>query len=431
MASGDADKPEDAGRAERRLQLLLTVSGELVAAQTNEDVARILIESGIAAVGASYGGLWLLESDSHLKLLGVSQLPRGSIDRWTTVPVELDAPLPQAVRDGQPIFLDSLALYEQQFPASFTRIRETLSSADLAYAILPVTANGTPIGGIAITYERAGVLDANERAFLTILAGQCGAALARIRVAAELARAYREEQQAHQLALQATHAREEILSVVSHDLRNPLGTILMGAATLLQLADPDDAKSQRVHVVAERIHRQSERMARLIEDLVDYAGIQAGKLAIVRTPCSPDAIIARAAELLGPLATERAIAFEAKTTPGLPPLPCDFDRAVQVLSNLLGNAVKVTTRRGQITIGTRDEAGETVFFVSDTGPGIDADERPRIFERYWRSKQSTYKGAGLGLAIAKAIVDAHEGRIWAESPHGVGITFCFTLAPKL
>jgi signal transduction histidine kinase len=430
MPGDEAQKPEHAGRAERRMQLLLTVSGELVAAQSHDDVVRILIERGLAAVGASHGALWLLESQRCLKLLGTSTIPRGSIDQWTTVPLDLDAPLPKAVRDSEPIFIDSLAMFEQQFPASFLRIRETIPSPDPAYANLPVIGNGRPVGGMAVTYERAEELDANERAFLTILASQCGSALARIQVASELARAYREEQQAHQLALEATRAREEILSVVSHDLRNPLGTILMGAAALLQNSDPDDAKLQRVRVVAERIHRQSERMARLIEDLVDFAGIQAGKLTIECAPCAPEAIISYAAELFAPIASERLLVFEALAAPGLPRLACDFERAVQVLSNLIGNAIKVTPRNGTIAIGARDERGETVFFVRDTGPGIDADELPLIFERYWRSKKTTYKGAGLGLSIAKGIVDAHEGRIWAERSSEPGIAFCFTLTPK-
>ena len=113
----------------------------------------------------------------------------------------------------------------------------------------------------------------------------------------------------------------------------------------------------------------------------------------------------------------------------LPVIDIDPDRAVQVLSNLLANALKVTTKGGRVTIGATDGI-EVVFFVRDSGPGIEAAELPRLFERYWRSKKATYKGAGLGLSIARGIVEAHEGRIWAESQVGVGATFFFTLTPR-
>jgi len=207
---------------------------------------------------------------------------------------------------------------------------------------------------------------------------------------------------------------------VSHDLRNPLGTILMGAQTLLlQLDDP-----ARTRITAQRIHRQAERMARLIEDLVDFAAIQAGKITLDRRPHAPDAIVRAAAELFAPLAAEREVRFDVRTMPDQPPVTCDAERAAQVLSNLLSNALKVTPRSGTITLGVEPNG---VFYVRDTGPGIDADELPRLFERYWRSKHSTYKGAGLGLSIAKGIVDAHGGTIWVTSAPGAGSTFRFTL----
>jgi signal transduction histidine kinase len=102
---------------------------------------------------------------------------------------------------------------------------------------------------------------------------------------------------------------------------------------------------------------------------------------------------------------------------------------VQVLSNLVSNALKVTPKGGAIAIGAEPRDREVVFYVKDTGPGIDAAELPCLFERYWRGKQSQYKGAGLGLSIARGIVDAHGGRIWAESQVGTGSTFYFSLDP--
>jgi signal transduction histidine kinase len=237
----------------------------------------------------------------------------------------------------------------------------------------------------------------------------------------ELARAYREEREAHFEAEEAARAREEILSVVSHDLRNPLGAIMMGATTLL-VGDPPP----RVRTSAERIQRQAERMARLIEDLVDFAGIQAGKLALERGHHPPEAILTTTSDIFGPIAQERGLKLETRVTPGLPAVACDSDRAVQVLSNLVSNALKVTPKGGAIAIGAEPKGDRIVFYVRDTGPGIAPDELPNLFERYWRGKHS-YKGTGLGLSIARGIVDAHGGRIWAESSVGAGSTFYFSL----
>jgi signal transduction histidine kinase len=276
-------------------------------------------------------------------------------------------------------------------------------------------------GALAVTYDRANAVGASDRTFLRIMARQCALALRRIDLSAA-------ERTSRFEAEEATRAREEILSVVSHDLRNPLGTILMGVTTLQQLVDERDPKSDRIRTIADRIQRQSERMARLIEDLVDFAGIQAGKLSIERRPTSPESIITTTAELFGSIAQERGIGFSVDVPP-LPMIEVDPDRAVQVLSNLLANALKVTTKGGRVAIGAMD-GNEVVFFVRDSGPGIDADELPRLFERYWRSKKATYKGAGLGLSIARGIVEAHDGRIWAESQVGVGATFFFTLTPR-
>jgi signal transduction histidine kinase len=416
-------------RAERRMELLLAVTGELAGARTHQDIARIAVEKGFDAVGASYGGIWLVDAGAReLRLLEVSPLPRGDIGRWAVVPLDIDAPLPQAARTGEPVFLESLGEFEARFPASFARIRETISSANPAYAHLPLFGKGVPIGAFAVTYERAEDLDVNERTFLSILAHQCGLAIARVQSEQELERAYREEQAAHLEAKAATRAREEILSVVSHDLRNPLGTILIGAQTLMQLRD---AKDPQVAVIASRILRQSERMARLIEDLVDFAGIQAGQLTIDRKQCAPEAIVAQAAEQFAPVGHERGLIFEIQTAPDLPDIEADCDRGVQVFASLLSNSVRATPRNGRIAIGATLEDTEVVFFVRDTGPGIAPDELPSLFERYWRSEQPSYKGAGLGLSIARGIVEAHAGRIWADSQLGAGSTFWFTLAPRL
>ncbi|MEO8705905.1 MAG: ATP-binding protein [Kofleriaceae bacterium] len=383
-----------------QMERLLEVTVELAAAESEAAVGQIVVERGL-------GRLWLVDPTTRtLGLLGASR----PAERWQTMPIELDAPLAEVARSGVPMFL-ARAEYEARYPAAFARMRDTLTSPDPGYANLPVLAGGQPVGALAVTYEHSAELDAAERTFLAILANQCGQALGRIR------------------ATEATQAREEILSVVSHDLRNPLGTILMGASTLLQIAEGDDVRSQKICAIAERVQRQSERMARMIDTLVDFGGLQANKLAIATSPTTIEAIVTRAAALFGPMARERGLAFEAASEPTLPSVTCDGERIVQVLMSLCGNALKVTPKQGRIAIGARLVAGEVVLSVTHSGPGIAADELPLVFAGYWRSKHASYRGNGLGVAIAKGIIDLHGGRIWVESEPDRGSAFLFTVGP--
>jgi signal transduction histidine kinase len=297
-----------------------------------------------------------------------------------------------------------------------------------ALAFVPLVQQHRLIGKFMLYRNGARPFTPRELQLASTVAVHVGQAVERSRHERELARLYREERAAHLEAEEATRAREEILSVVSHDLRNPLGAIMMGATALLSI-DTGGEKAHRVRSISERIHRQAVRMQRLIEDLVDFAGIQAGRLAITRGPHAPSEIVAAANDIFGPLAQERGLKFQTNVGTDLPVIQCDPDRAVQVISNLVSNALKVTPAGGEIAIGARPDAREVVFFVSDTGPGIEPEELPNLFERYWRGKTGSYKGAGLGLSIARGIVDAHGGRIWAESQPGVGSTFYFSLSP--
>ncbi|MDQ3369773.1 MAG: ATP-binding protein [Myxococcota bacterium] len=406
---------------EHRLELLLEVATRIAAATTLDEVSRSVIDTGVAALGASGAGLWLLDRDGDvLRLLGASP-PELAADRWATVPLASELPLAQVVRTNQPVVIDSLADYRARYPASFERIRDTVTSPEVTYALVPVAADDALLGALAVTYDRAGAVDAADRTYLRLLARQCGLALARIRLADA-------ERLARIQAEQATAAHDEILAVVSHDLRNPLGTILMGSSTLLGVfTAADDPKQARLRAIVERIQRQSERMARLIDDLVDFSSIHAGPLALERQAQRPEAVIDGARERFGPIAVERGIELAIDVAPNLPAVELDHDRAVQALSSLIGNALKVTTKGGRIEVGATDAAGEVVFYVRDAGPGIEPSELPRIFERSWRSTRSAYRGAALGFTIARGIVDAHGGRIWADSHVGSGAAFYFTL----
>jgi signal transduction histidine kinase len=226
----------------------------------------------------------------------------------------------------------------------------------------------------------------------------------------------------------SVRAGEDMLASVTHDLRNPLGTIVMGATALLQTDAGGDARLARVKSIAERVQRQAERMTQQIANLGDFAAIQGGRLAIRRASQLPSTIVTAAADLAGPLVKERGVGFEARSEPELAAIDCDGDRVVQVLTNLVGNAVRVTARGGMIELGARRDGERVVFFVRDTGPGLAADELARLFSPPWRIQQAGYKGTGLGFAIARGIVDAHGGQIWADSAVGAGMTVAFWIS---
>jgi signal transduction histidine kinase len=155
--------------------------------------------------------------------------------------------------------------------------------------------------------------------------------------------------------------------------------------------------------------------------------MESGQLWLDPRPESVSGLIADTIEMLRPLAAGSSIRVESHVVPDLPPVLADATRINQVLSNLVGNAVKFTPRNGLITVSAERVDGEIRFAVIDTGPGIPAEQLPHIFGRFWQAKASDRRGIGLGLAIAKGIVEAHKGRIWVESSVGLGSTFYFTL----
>lgn len=224
-------------------------------------------------------------------------------------------------------------------------------------------------------------------------------------------------------AQEAVHAREEVLKVVSHDLRNPLNTIAMCASFMLDAPMPENERAKHLGI----IRRAVDRMNRLIQDLLDVARLEARRLSINPVALSVDAVLAEAEETLRPLAAERSLTLKVESPPERPRITADSGRVLQVLSNLVGNAIKFTPAHGQITIRAERVERAVVFSVSDTGAGIPPAQLDRIFGRFWQGDPNDRRGIGLGLAISKGIVEAHNGRIWVESKVDVGTTFYFTI----
>ena len=233
----------------------------------------------------------------------------------------------------------------------------------------------------------------------------------------------REIQAAQEALRQAIRARDEVVAVVSHDLRNPMGTIAAAAGMLLDIELPPEKERENLEIIV----RATERMNRLIRDLLDVARIEGGGLFVEPETVVVGPLVDEAVDLLRPLARDRGVELSQDVEDGLPAVHADRDRVLQVLSNLVGNALKFTDH-GAIRIAARcGEGGGVEFSVSDEGEGIPPEALGHIFDRFWQQNRSDRQGAGLGLAIVRGIVEAHGGRVWVESRLGEGTTFFFGL----
>ncbi|HYO51521.1 ATP-binding protein [Archangium sp.] len=236
-----------------------------------------------------------------------------------------------------------------------------------------------------------------------------------------------ENARSYQAARRATQARDEVLGIVAHDLRSPLSAIVLGTQMLQRWlrARSGAADDGPALEVLGKIVSSAGRMNRLIDDLLDVARMEAGQLSISLAPQPTEALLREAREAARP--QDGAVHLELEVTGALPPVLADRDRLLQVFSNLLGNALKFTPPGGRVSVGAREEGSHVCFFVRDTGPGLGPEALAHIFDRFWQGARGDRRGAGLGLSIARGIVEAHGGKMRVESEPGRGSTFLYTV----
>jgi two-component system, sensor histidine kinase and response regulator len=223
-----------------------------------------------------------------------------------------------------------------------------------------------------------------------------------------------------QKAEAATRVRDDVLATVSHDLKNPLGTIFTSSTLLLDMEMSPDAVRRQLEI----IRRTAQRMDRLIQDLLDVSRLEAGHFSLELQAESAGSLMAEAHELLASMAQAKDIGVTMRVSHDDVLVNADRNRVLQVFSNLIGNAVKFTEEGGRITLAAGVDGDYMRFSVIDTGTGISAEDLPHIFDRFWHGAEGG--GSGLGLAIARGIVEEHGGSITATSS-GAGSTFSFTL----
>jgi PAS domain S-box-containing protein len=405
-------------RVERE-QRFLAAAGALLAESidyetTLQQVARLAVPDL-----ADSCVVYLRTGDGRVEVAAIehvdAQMAELERELLTRYPVQLEAPagVGHVIRTGQSELVREVSAELLGALARDENHRRLLQRLDSRSSLcVPLRARGEVLGAISLIMveQSRRRLGPEDLALAQELARRAALAI-------DNARLYRSAQEARR-------ARDELMGVVAHDLRNPLNTILVTASALsrkLKAEPPGSSGHMLVAGITDAVHR----MNRLVEDLLILTRMESGRLSVEPCDVSPERLVAEAIELTRPLAERHQLL--TVLPPGLPPVYADRDRVLQIFSNLLGNALKFTPSGGRIEVGAERSGHQVCFWVRDTGQGIPPEHQIHIFNRFWQADQRDMRGAGLGLAICKGLVEAHGGRIWVESTPGAGSTFRFTL----
>ncbi|MEI7892320.1 MAG: ATP-binding protein [Myxococcales bacterium] len=423
----------DAEDAQKRLELLVELSSALASSldfsETITRVARLVVREF-----TTWCGVDLLDRDGTIRPLAsahadpeqapfaselrhrILQSPNrdafllrtGEVHAGTTHPGRLSA-----VLGGEPQVLA---------PEFFTKLRGVLADpiAD------PLFDRLTPTSGVSVAMRARGktlglitFLRADTQVFSPLDITLAKQIAERGGMAIDNARLYEDAQR-------AVRARDELIANVSHELRNPLNGITLGAR-VIQRARLDLSTADTIRDEAGEILNAAARMSRLLKDLLDMARMEGGQIGLSLAVLSSAKLADQALRLVRSEAQAKWIRLVRDVSDGLAEARCDEHRILQVLINLLGNAIKFTPEGGTVTLRLEPRHQDLLFCIGDTGPGLGAEAMEHVFDRFWQAASATGEGTGLGLFIAKGIVEAHGGHIWVESVIGLGSRFCFTL----
>jgi signal transduction histidine kinase len=293
-------------------------------------------------------------------------------------------------------------------------------NSEEAVLMVPLRWDDRDSGGLAVLRQNGPVFGDSDRELVSALGRQMALLI-------KNAHLYELERQNVLRLQELEQLKSDFLSVVSHELRTPLTSIK--ASTILMLSRPPDEVNETVGTLLRNVDRNTDRLNSLVNDLLDMAKLQNGRLKLSIQTISPVDIVQDVVSSIRPLTDRKGQKLLVDSPPTLPPIIGDRRRIEQILTNLLSNANRYTEPEGEINVKVKFEQGQLLVSVRDNGPGIDVKEQELIFERFYRARQNQGSkiGTGLGLSIAKSLVELHGGRIWVESEPGQGSTFYFTL----
>lgn len=402
----------EVNRSVTRATMLLEVTTALSEAISVDEVTAVVLGKGMAVVEAARGILVLVEGDG-VRVLGARGLSPALEAQLSTMTRDSDVPVVNALRQGEMIFIESPEEFREKFAGlnkAFTELADMQT-----YLATPLVHAGETVGSLALHFKEAAAVGASDRTFTLLLAQAAATALHR-------ARSYDEELDKRRRAELLAQAREDVLGVVAHDLRNPLNLILMTTELLVDEELPVVRRKEMLGIAM----RAAKQMNRLIDDLLDHVRLQAGKLSLDFEDVSVESIMKQAEETFGPLAVRRHLRFETAAQDGVL-VRADPTRVSQIVGNLVGNAIKFTPEQGSVKLLAKPQESQVVFQITDDGPGIPPDNMSHLFDNFWQARKDDRRGVGLGLAIVKELVEAHGGKIWVDSKVDQGSTFSFSL----
>jgi PAS domain S-box-containing protein len=408
-------------KSETRQKLLITAGWVLAASLDVESTMATIAELPVPLLG-DWSLLEILTPEGHLRRAAAAHMDPLRHDESSALvsrvsePLEADLPPASAGRVARETAAQRVTDVASWLSANF-RDRSSCDRAESlgasAVLIVPLRAGSRAIGALHLVRTTPGATHTiDEVQVADQFAGLAALALENARLYQESRRAVRE--------------RDDMLAIVSHDLRNPVNAIVMLTGAVLS-REPGDERPLMEREDVEAIRGAARQADGLIQDLQDVSRIASSRLWVERQPVLLSELVKELADMFEPVMEDAVLRFVRRIDEHLPPVQADRQRLAQVLSNLLGNAVRFTPHGGEIVITAECEADRVRVAVRDTGPGVSAGDVPRLFERHWQAPRLLRAGSGLGLFIAKGIIDAHGGEIGVESELGKGSEFWFTV----
>ena len=394
----------------RELRAIGRITDVAIGRSTYDEMLHELLARLSEELSVDEASVLLVDDASRSLVMSATHGPSELADPTKRIPIGSGI-AGRVAATGEPVVIEDLSRTE----VVGTRLAAQMSST----AVVPVRNENRVVGVLRVSSRERRAFGPEDIRLLEIVADRMAGALARTRL-------FEAERRAREEAEQARHARDEVLSIVSHDLRNPVSTVAMSAALLRdpELTLSDEERLVQLDVIA----RSAERMHRLIRDLLDVARIERGSLTIDCRCHDAGALAAEACDSFQGVAQEKSLVLEYEVADGLPKVYVDRDRILQALSNFLNNSVKFTPAGGRVVVTVRGAPDRGVRFdVTDTGPGIVPDELPHVFTRFWQARRTAHLGTGLGLSIVKGIAVAHRGTVDVQSEVGHGSTFSLVL----